>query len=63
MLIEDDSPKQKKTKKWQRHRWPTAERFRGAQKEDNQPRHVKHESTRGFKRKSLQMDDTNRLAD
>ena len=32
-------------------------------KEDNQPRHVKHESTRGFERKSFHMDDTNRLAD
>ena len=32
-------------------------------KEDAQQRHVKHESTRGFRRKSFQMDDTNRLAD
>ena len=32
-------------------------------KEDTQPRHVKHECTRGFERKSFQMDDTNRLAD
>ena len=32
-------------------------------KEDTQQRHVKHESTRGFERKSFQMDDTNRLAD
>ena len=32
-------------------------------KKDTQTRHVKHECTRGFKRKSLQMDDTNRLAD
>ena len=32
-------------------------------KEDNQPRHVKNESTRGFERKSFQMDDTNHLAD
>ena len=31
--------------------------------EDTQQRHVKHERTRGFERKSFQMDDTNRLAD
>ena len=32
-------------------------------KKDTQTRHVKHECTRGLKRKSLQMDDTNRLAE
>ena len=32
-------------------------------KKDNQPRHVKHEFTRGLKRKSFEMDDTNRWAD
>ena len=32
-------------------------------KQGNQPRHVKNESTRGFERKSFQMDDTNHLAD
>ena len=32
-------------------------------KKDTQTRHVKHESTRGFERKSFHMDDTNRLAD
>ena len=32
-------------------------------KDDTQPRHVKHESRRGFKRKSFRMDNTNRLAD
>ena len=32
-------------------------------KKDTQTGHVKHECTRGFKRKSLQTDDTNRLAD
>ena len=31
--------------------------------EDTQQRHVKHKRTRGFERKSFQMDDTNRLAD
>ena len=37
--------------------------FQVHKKEDNQPIHVKHESTRGFERKSFHMDDTNRLAD
>ena len=32
-------------------------------KEDTRGRHVKHDSTRGFKFKSFQIDDTNRLAD
>ena len=32
-------------------------------KKDTQTRHVKHECTHGLKGKSLQMDDTNRLAD
>ena len=32
-------------------------------KEDTQQRHVKHDSTRRFDRKSFQMDDANRLAD
>ena len=53
----------RKQKKSQRHPWPIAERSESAQKEDTQPRHVKHESTLGFERKSFQMDDTNRLAD
>ena len=61
-LIEDDSPKHK-TKKSQRRLWLITERFETAQKKGTQTRHVKHECTRGFKRKSLQMDDTNRLAD
>ena len=61
-LIEDDSPKQK-TKKSQRRLWLITERFETAQKKDTQTRRVKHECTRGFKRKSLQMDDTKRLAD
>ena len=61
-LIEDDSPMQK-TKKSQHRLWLITERFETAQKKDTQTRHVKYECTRGFKRKSLQMDDTNRLAD
>ena len=40
-----------------------AEQFEGAQKKDTRRRHVKHDSTRGFKCKSFQIDDTNRLAD
>ena len=32
-------------------------------KQDTGRRHVKHDSTRGFKNKSFQTDDTNRLAD
>ena len=32
-------------------------------KEDTQSRHVQHENTRGFERKSFQMDYTNRIAD
>ena len=59
-LIEDDCPKQKNS---QRHPWLIESGFKVQKKEDNQPRHVKHESTRGFERKSFQMDDTNRLAD
>ena len=39
------------------------ERFETAQKKVTQTRHVKHECTRGFERKSFHMDDTNRLAD
>ena len=53
----------KKTNKSQRHPWLIESGFKVQKKEDNQPRHVKHESTRGFERKSFQMDDTNRLAD
>ena len=55
--------KAKKNKKTQRRLWLITERFETAQKKGTQTRHVKHECTRGFKRKSLQMDDTNRLAD
>ena len=40
-----------------------AEQFESAQKKDTRRRHVKHDSTRGFKSKSFQIDDTNRLAD
>ena len=40
-----------------------AEQFESAQKKDTRRRHVKHDSTRGFKCKSFQIDDTNRLAD
>ena len=61
--IQDDSPNQKKTKNWQRRLQPTAERFKSAQKEDTQQRHVKHESTRRFKRKTFGKDDTEPLAD
>ena len=44
--------------------WLIAEWFKNAQKkEDTQQRHVKHESTRGLRRNSFQMDDTNRFAD
>ena len=62
-LIQDDSPKQKKTKDSQHHPWLIAGRFKSAQKNDTQQRLVENESTRGFERKSFQMDDTNRLAD
>ena len=58
--ISDDSAKQKKTKN---RLLLTSERFVTQQKKDTQTGHVKHECTRGFKRKSLQTDDTNRLAD
>ena len=66
--IQDDSPKQKKTSK---RKQTTHNVIRGWQpsglkmhkKEDTQQRHVKHQNTRGFERKSFQMDDTNRLAD
>ena len=63
--IQDDSPKQKKTNDSQRH-WVVDSRVdqKGTKKkEDTQQRHVKHESTRGLRRKTFQMDDTNRLAD
>ena len=41
-----------------------AEQFKSAQKKENTRRsHVKHDSTRGFKCKSLQIDDKNRLTD
>ena len=36
--------------------------FKVPKKEDTQPRLYKHEYKRGFKCKSFQMDDTNRLA-
>ena len=61
-LIEDDSPEQKKTKKSQRRMLLITEWFKSTKK-DTQKRHVKHECTRGFKRKTLQTDDTNRSAD
>ena len=61
--IPDDSAKQKKQKKSQSRLGLTSERFETQQKKDTQTGHVKHECTRGFKLKSLQMDDTNRLAD
>ena len=40
-----------------------AELLKSAQKRGWRRRHVKHDSTRGFKCKSFQIDDTNRLAD
>ena len=43
--------------------WLIAEQFKSAQKKDTRRRHVKHDSTRGFKCKSFQRDDTNHLAD
>ena len=62
--IQDDSPKQKKTNDSQRH-WVVDSRAvrKCTKKEDTRWRHVKHDSTRGFKFKSFQIDDTNRLAD
>ena len=50
-------------KKSQRHPWLIESGLKVQKKEDSQPRHVKQECTRGFERKSFQMDDTNRLAD
>ena len=40
-----------------------AEHFKSAQKKDTRRRHVKHDSTLGFKWKSFQINDTDRLAD
>ena len=40
-----------------------AEQFKSAQKRRYRRRHVKHDCTPGFKCKSFQIDDTNRLAD
>ena len=62
--IQDDSPKQKKTNDSQRH-WVVDSRAvrKCTKKEDTRWRHVKHDSTRVFKFKSFQIDDTNRLAD
>ena len=63
--IQDDSPKQTKTNDSQRH-WVVDSRVDykcTKKKEDTQQRHVKHERTRGLRRKSFQMDETNRLAD
>ena len=40
-----------------------AEQIESAQKKDTRRRLVKHDSTRGFKCKPFQIDDTNRLAD
>ena len=37
--------------------------FKVPKKEDTQPRHYKHECTRGLRRKSFEKGDTNRLAD
>ena len=60
---QDDSGKQKKTKNrnvvcaW----YPS--NFKVPKKEDTQPRHYKHECTRGLERKSFEKDETNRLAD
>ena len=53
----------RKQKKWQLRLWLITEWFKSVQKKETQKRHVKHEGTRGFKRKALQMDDKNRLAD
>ena len=62
--IQDDSAKQKKTKRnrkvvcgWQ------ASGLKLNKKKDTHTRHAKHERTRAFKRKSLQMDGTNRLTE
>ena len=63
MLIEDNSPKQKKPKNGNIIGGRQPSGFQVHKKEDNQPIHVNHESTRGFERKSFHMDDTNRLAD
>ena len=68
--IQDDSAKQKKTKKIAKSSavrdvvwgWQASD-LKLNKKKDTQTRHVKHECTRGFKRKSLQMDDTNCLAE
>ena len=49
-------------KKTQRSLWLITEWFE-CTKIVNQKRYVKHECTRGFERKSLQVDDTNRLAE
>ena len=61
--IQDDSPKQKKTKDSQRHWAVDSRAVWKCTKKDTRRRHVKHDSTRGFKCKSFQIDDTNRLAD
>ena len=54
----------KKTNDLQRH-WVVDSRavLKKHKKEDTQQRHVKHDSTRGFKFKTFQIDDTNHLAD
>ena len=61
--IQDDSPKQKKQKTRNVIRGWQPSGLKMHKEEDTQQRHVKHERTRGFERKSFQMDDTNRLAD
>ena len=67
--IPDDSAKQKKTKKIAKSSgvrkvvWGWQASGLKLKKKNTQTGHVKHECTRGFKRKFLQMDDTNRLAD
>ena len=61
-LIEDDSVNQK-NKKTATSSVVDNRAVWNYRKKDTQTRHVKHECTQGVKRKSLQMDDTNRLAD
>ena len=61
-LIEDDSPKQK-TKKSQRRLWLITELFETKQKKIPRRDMWNTNCTHNVKRKSLEMDDTNRLAD
>ena len=62
-LIQDDSPKQKTKKIATSSVADSWAAKKCKRREDTQPRQVKHESTRGFERKSFQMDDKNRLAE